>query len=147
MVQESIYAAAMAVNDDIILRLRENYDFVAAEARYYKEYYVQHMKQAKQNEGSKTKEVVQKSQYEIAKEETVKCLIKYIRKEFLYKKQLVLMTDLISHFERTVNDKGFTVERSTKRKSRKKIKDEFCSENSLVVTGYNKLAKYLPTRQ
>ena len=38
------------------------------------------MKQATQNEGSKTKEVVQKSEYEIAEEETVTCLMKYNRK-------------------------------------------------------------------
>ena len=60
MVQESIYAAATAVNDDRILRRCENYDFLAAEAKYHKECYVQYMKQAKKNEGSKTKEVVQK---------------------------------------------------------------------------------------
>ena len=66
MVEESIYAAT-AVIDDRILRLCENYDFLAAEARYCKECYVQYIKQAKQNEPSKTKHVVQKSQYEIAK--------------------------------------------------------------------------------
>ena len=43
MVQESIYAAATVVNDDTILRLCENYDFFAAEARYHKECYVQYM--------------------------------------------------------------------------------------------------------
>ena len=68
------YAAATAVNDDRILRLFESYDFLAAEARYHKTCYVQYMKQAKQ--------VVQKSQYEIAEEERVTCLMKYIRKEF-----------------------------------------------------------------
>ena len=79
MVQESIYVAPTAVNDDRILRLCENYDFLAAEARYHKECYVKYMKQAKQNEGSKTKEVFQKSQYEIAEKETVTCLLKYIK--------------------------------------------------------------------
>ena len=46
MVQESIYAA-VAVNDDIVLRLCENYDFLVAEARYYKECYIQYINQAK----------------------------------------------------------------------------------------------------
>lgn len=38
------------------------------------------MKQAKENEGSKTKEGVQKPQYEIAEGETITCLMKYMRK-------------------------------------------------------------------
>ena len=80
MVQESIYAAATAVNTDRILRLCENYDLIAAEARYHRECYVQYMKQSKQNEGFKTKEVVQKPQIETAVEETVTCLMKDIRK-------------------------------------------------------------------
>ena len=42
------------------------------------------------------------------------------------------MADLISHFGRTINEKGFTVERSTKRKLRKKIKDEFCISATLL---------------
>ena len=119
MVQESIYAAT-AANDNRILRLCENYDFLVVEAKYHKECYVQYIKQAQQNEGFKTKEVVQKSQYEIAEEETVTCLMKYIRKEFLHKKQMALMTDLISHFVRIMNEKGFTVERSTKKRLKKK---------------------------
>ena len=61
-----------------------------------------------------------KSSYtKIVDEETVTCLMKYIRKEFLYKKQLAYITDLISHFQSTMNQKGFTVERSTKMKLRK----------------------------
>ena len=80
MVEESIYAAVTAVIDDRILRFCENYDFVAAKARYRKECYVQYIKQVKQNKLSKTMEVAQKSQYEIAEEETVTCLMKYIRK-------------------------------------------------------------------
>lgn len=112
MVQESIYAAAMAVNDDIVLRLCENYNFFVAEARYHKECYIQYINQAKQNKGSKTKDAVQKSQYEISKKETMTCLMKYIRKKILCKKQPVLMTDFISNFERTLNDEnGFTLER------------------------------------
>ena len=55
MVQESIYAAAMAVNNDRILRLCENCDFLAAKAKYCKECYLQYMKKAKQNEGLKNK--------------------------------------------------------------------------------------------
>ena len=74
MVQESIYVAPTAVNDDTILKLCENYDFLVAKARYHKECYAKYMKQAKQNEGSKTKEVFQKSQYEISEKETVTCL-------------------------------------------------------------------------
>ena len=65
MVQEPICATVTAVNDNKILRLCENYNFLAVEARYHKECYVQYIKWAEQNEGSKTKEVVQKSQYEI----------------------------------------------------------------------------------
>ena len=80
MGQESIYAVTTAVNDDRILRLCENYDFLAAEARHHKECYTQYMKRTKENEGPKTKQVVQKSQYEIAEEETITCLIKYFRK-------------------------------------------------------------------
>ena len=45
MVQESIYAAT-AVNDNRILRLCENYDFLVVEAKYHKECYVQYIKQA-----------------------------------------------------------------------------------------------------
>lgn len=77
---ESIYAAATAVNDHRILTLCENYHFLAAEARCHKECYAQYMKQAKENEGSKTKEGVQKPQYEIAEGETITCLMKYMRK-------------------------------------------------------------------
>ena len=68
------------------------------------------MKQATQNEGSKTKEVVQKSEYEIAEEETVTFLMKYNRKYFLYKKQLALMPDLVSNFEHIINEKGLTAD-------------------------------------
>ena len=142
MVEELIYAAA-AVIDDRILRLCENYDFLAAEARYRKECYVQYIKQAKQNERSETKEVVQKSQYEIAEEENVTCLMKYIRKEFLYKKQLALMTDLIPQFERTMNGKRFAAEESPKKKLRKKIKDEFCTSTTLLENNEEKLI-FLP---
>ena len=71
------------------------------------------MKKAEQNEGQETL-------YKIVDEETVTCLIKYIRKKFLYKKQLAYIADLLSHFQRTMNQKGFTVERSTKKKLRKK---------------------------
>ena len=67
---------ATAVNDDRILTLCENCNFFAAETMYHKECYVKYMKQAKQNEGSKTKEVVQESQYEIAEKETIKYLMK-----------------------------------------------------------------------
>ena len=45
MVQESVYAAT-AVNDNRILRLCENYDFLVVEAKYHKECYVQYIKQA-----------------------------------------------------------------------------------------------------
>ena len=96
------------------------------------------MKQAKKNEGSKRKEVVQKFQYEIAKEETVTCLMKYIRKELLYKKQLALMTDLISHLDCTMNEKGFTVQRSTK-----KVKDEFCTSATVLENNEGRLI-FLP---
>ena len=51
--------------------------------------------------------------------------MKYIRKEFLHKKQVALMTDLTSHFVRIMNEKGFTVERSTKKKLKKKLKMSF----------------------
>ena len=95
------------------------------------------MNQAKQNKRSKLKEVVQKSQYEIVKEETVTCLMKYTRKKFLYKKQLALMTDLTSHFERAINEKWFSVEISAKIKLRKKIKDEFCTSTTLLI--YHKM--------
>ena len=53
------------------------------------------------------------------------------------------MTDLISHFERTVNKKGFTVERSTKKKSRKKIKDEVCTSATFFENNEGKLI-FLP---
>ena len=43
------------------------------------------------------------------------------------------MTDLILHFERTMNETGYTVERSTKKKLRKKIKDEFCTSATLAI--------------
>ena len=95
------------------------------------------MNQAKQNKRSKLKEVFQKSQYEIVKEETVTCLMKYTRKKILYKKQLALMTDLTSHFERTMNEKWFSVEISAKKKLRKKIKDEFCTSTTLLI--YHKM--------
>ena len=37
MVQESVYAAATVINDDRILRLCENSDFLAEESRCHKE--------------------------------------------------------------------------------------------------------------
>ena len=53
------------------------------------------------------------------------------------------MTDLISQFERTMNGKGFTVEESTKKKLRKKIKDEFCTYTTLLENNEGKLI-FLP---
>ena len=45
------------------------------------------------------------------KKKKITCLMKYIRKKILCKKQPVLMTDFISCFERTLNENGFTLER------------------------------------
>ena len=53
------------------------------------------------------------------------------------------MTDLISHFKCIVNEKGFTVERSTKKKSRKKIKDEVCTSATFFENNEGKLI-FLP---
>ena len=53
------------------------------------------------------------------------------------------MTDLISHFERTMNEKVFTAERYTKKKLRKKIKDEFCTSAILLENNEGRLI-FLP---
>ena len=53
------------------------------------------------------------------------------------------MTDLISHFERTMNEEGFTVERSTKKKLRKIIKYEFCTSATLLENNEERLI-FLP---
>ena len=55
------------------------------------------------------------------------------------------MTDLISHFERTMNEEVFTAERYTKKKKklRKKIKDEFCTSAILLENNEGRLI-FLP---
>ena len=53
------------------------------------------------------------------------------------------MTDLISHFERTMNEEGFTVETSTKKKLRKIIKYEFCTSATLLENNEERLI-FLP---
>ena len=53
------------------------------------------------------------------------------------------MTDLISRFERTMNEKGFAVERSIKKNLRKKAKDEFCTSATLLENNEGRLI-FLP---
>ena len=53
------------------------------------------------------------------------------------------MTDLISHFERTMNKEGFTVERSTKKKLREIVKYEFCTSATLLENNEERLI-FLP---
>ena len=53
------------------------------------------------------------------------------------------MTDLISHFERTMNEKVFTAERYTKKKLRKIIKDDFCTSAILLENNEGRLI-FLP---
>lgn len=119
--QENIQSVATTVKDERMLRLCENYDFIAAEACYHKECYLQYMKQVE-----KTK-VKEKTPYEIAEEE----FIKYINEDILPKKQLTLMTELLSHFEVILNDKGMKIDKATKKKMRNRVKDEFSSSASI----------------
>ena len=97
--QNTIYKVALASNDERLIRLCENYDFLSAEAHYHKECYLKYIKTidvATEIRDSSRKE--EQSPYFDAYEEASGMLFQFITNEIINKNHVVFLTDLTALF-------------------------------------------------
>ena len=141
--QNVIYETAKRLDDEKLLRLCENYDFVSAEAYYHKECYIKYTNTKGRMSNVESVESEEQSAYVMAEEEAKGLLFQFIRNEIINKKDVAYFTDLISCFESLLGAKGVTVDKTAKKKLRQQIKDEFLSTASFFQNNEGRLL-FLP---
>ena len=83
-------------------------------------------------------ELEEQSAY-VMEEEAKGLLFHFIKNEIINKKDVACFTDLISRFESLLGPKGFTVDKTGKKKIREQIKDEFLATTSFFQNNEGRL--------
>ena len=125
-VQDAIYEVAKVINDERILRLCENYDFLSAEAYYHQDCYLKYRKKDTRRHAIDEDDIEQEqSPYMRADEESYQSLQHYIRREIIQKQEIINFTDLTAFYERLMKERGFDIDKTEKKKLRRRVKEEF----------------------